>query len=55
MSRGLGIALRTLVSDARLSLLLGREDAFRVSDNMQPSVVKAVPSRGCWGLRSVRA
>jgi hypothetical protein len=36
-----------LVADARAALLLGRKDALRVSDNVQPSVVKAVPSGTC--------
>ena len=36
-----------LVADAHSALLLGRQDALRVSDNVQPSVVKAVPSGTC--------
>jgi hypothetical protein len=34
----------TLVTNARSALPLGRNDAFRVADYVQPSVVKAVPS-----------
>jgi hypothetical protein len=35
------------MADARSAQLLGRKDALRVSDNLQPSVVKAVPSGTC--------
>jgi hypothetical protein len=40
-------ARNALVADAHSALLLGGKDAFRVSDNLQPSVVKAVPSGTC--------